>query len=264
VTTPRPLTAAERRLAFEHGCFNARDLGGLVTTEGRRVRPGVVYRADGLHRLPAPEIERLAEAGIRTVVDLRTHDELEAAPSVALGDRDEPIEVRHLPVIDKVWPRELFGPEIDDDPVGFLVARYVEMLDEGATAIAEVFALLADPARRPLAFHCSAGKDRTGVVAALVLGLVGVGDDDIAEDYAHSAEAMAELIDWIRTNRPQAATSMDEQPKAYLSCPADAMHGFLDALRQRHGDVASYLGSIGVPAATIAAVRDAVLEPARP
>jgi protein tyrosine/serine phosphatase len=257
VTTVRALTPAERRLAFEHGCFNARDLGGLVTEDGRRLRAGVVYRADGLHRLPPGEVERLAAAGIRTVVDLRTAAELEVAPSFRGPDG---IEVRHLPVLQAVWPKDEFGPEIDDDPVAFLVDRYAEMLDEGRDAIAAVFALLADPDRRPLAFHCSAGKDRTGVVAGLVLGLAGVPDDDIAEDYASSAEAMADLVAWIRRVRPQAATSMDEQPAAFLSCPADAMHGFLDVVRTRFGSVRSYLDSIGVPAATIAAVRDALLD----
>ena len=257
--TVRALTAGERRFAFEHGCFNARDLGGLVTVDGRRLRSGVVYRADGLHRLPPGEVERLAAAGIRTVVDLRTAAELEVAPSFAsVGD----IEVHHLPVLREVWPRDQFGAEIDDDPVGFLVARYSEMLDEGRDAIAAVFALLADPARRPLAFHCSAGKDRTGVVAGLVLGLAGVPDDDIADDYASSAEAMAELAAWIRRYRPQAATSMDDQPAAFLSCPAPAMHGFLDIVRSHFGSVASYLASIGVRDETVAAVLDALVEPA--
>ena len=256
--TTRALTSAERRFAFEHGCFNARDLGGLVTGDGRRLRSGVVYRADGLHRLPPGEVERLAAAGIRTVVDLRTAAELEAAPSFGGA---EGIEVHHLPVLREVWPRDQFGPEIDDDPVGFLVDRYAEMLDEGRDAIAAVFALLADPTRRPLAFHCSAGKDRTGVVAGLVLGLAGVPDDDIADDYASSAEAMAELVAWIKQHRPQAATAMDDQPAAFLSCPADAMHGFLDVVRSRFGSVGSYLASIGVPDETVTAVLDALVEP---
>lgn len=250
-------TIDPRRLPFASGAFNVRDLGGLPTEDGGNLARGLVYRADGLHRLPSAEVERLAAAGIRTVVDLRTSGELEIAASV----RGEGIAVLHLPVLREVWPHDAFSEEETADPVAFLVARYVEMLDEGRAAIAAIFGLLADEERRPLAFHCSAGKDRTGVVAALVLGLLGVPDDVIAEDYAASAEAMDQLVAWVREHRPESADAMAAQPKAILSCPAEAMHGFLDRVRSDFGSIDGYLAEIGVPEATIAAIRAALTTP---
>lgn len=249
--------ADPRRLAFASGAFNVRDLGGLPVGDDAQLARGRVFRADGLHRLPTEEIERLALAGIRTVVDLRTRGELEVAASMR-GDRDG-IAVLHLPLLRDIWPADAFSEEETADPVAFLVARYIEMLDEGRDAIGAIFDLLADEARRPLAFHCSAGKDRTGVVAALVLDVLGVPGDIIAADYAASAEAMDQLVSWVREHRPESADAMAAQPKAMLSCPAEAMDEFLEHIRRTWGSVEGYLDAIGVPTSTLAAVRAALV-----
>lgn len=245
----------ERHVPFAAGAFNVRDLGGLRTIAGDTVRRGVAYRADGLHRLPAEEIERLSALGVRTVVDLRTLGEIDAAASLAA----EGIAVVHLPVLREVWAHDSFDGDASVDPVTFLVERYLEMLDEGGAAIAAIFELLAVDGRRPLAFHCSAGKDRTGVIAALLLSLLGVADDDIADDYTTSAIAMEKLVEWIRTQRPEAADAMAAQPAVFLSCPPEAMHVFLARIRLRWGSVEAYLDSIGVSGPTRSAVRSAFL-----
>jgi protein-tyrosine phosphatase len=246
----------ERRVPFAAGAFNVRDLGGLRTSDGRSLRRGVAYRADGLHRLPPEEVRRLADLGVRTVVDLRTASEIEVAASVVAA---EPVVVVHLPILQEVWPHDAFDEADTADPVAFLVARYLEMLEEGASAIGAIFGLLAEPERRPLAFHCSAGKDRTGVIAALLLAVAGVPDDEIAEDYTTSAAAMAKLVEWVEARSPEAADAMAKQPAAFLSCPPEAMHVFLDRVRERWGSVEGYLDSIGVDGATVAAVRAALL-----
>jgi hypothetical protein len=97
------------------------------------------------------------------------------------------------------------------------------------------------------------------VLAALLLASVGVGDDDIAEDYTTSAAAMAKLVEWVREQRPEAADAMARQPAAFLSCPPEAMHVFLARLRRRWGSVDAYLASIGVEPETLASVRSALL-----
>jgi protein-tyrosine phosphatase len=246
----------ERHVPFAAGAFNVRDLGGLRTIGGEVLRRGVVYRADGLHRLPPDEIRRLAALGVRTVVDLRSAGELATAASIEAED----IVVLHLPVLRDTWSHDAFADgERTVDAVSFLVDRYLEMLDEGAAAIGSVFELLGTEGCRPLAFHCSAGKDRTGVIAALLLASVGVADDDIADDYTTSAAAMAKLVDWVRTQRPEAADAMARQPAAFLSCPPEAMHVFLARVRLRWGSVDRYLDSIGVGAPTRAGVRAALL-----
>ena len=250
-TTP----VSTRRHIPLSACFNLRDLGGYAGHGGRVVRWGAVYRADGLHRLPPEECGELADLGIRTVVDLRTPAELETAPSFCYDG----IEVVHLPVLRETWGPAGTTVGEDDDPVEFLGARYMEMAEEGAAAIAATLQFIAAEARRPLVFHCAAGKDRTGVVAALLLSILGVSDDHIAADYHLSAQAMARLVDWIRANRPEAAEVMARQPSAMLDCPTEVIHEFLFALRFRHGSTDSYLDGIGVGADVRLALRAGLL-----
>jgi protein-tyrosine phosphatase len=136
------------------------------------------------------------------------------------------------------------------------------MLDEGGEAIAAAFTILASAARLPAVFHCSAGKDRTGVLAALVLSALGVPDDVIAADYHLSALAVDQLVAWLKATRPELTEEMARQPKAFLSCPPEAMHAFLDALRARHGSIEAYLMGIGVESEVLARLRQVLLEPA--
>lgn len=165
------------------GAFNVRDLGGYPTADGSRTKLGTVYRADGLHRASADDVQRLGELGWRTVLDLRTLSELEHGEFRCPGT-----EVVHLPVLKETW--DIAGVDHDTDPVEYLVDRYLEMLDQGAVAFASAFDILAAPGRRPVVFHCSAGKDRAGVLAALLLAAVGVADKIIAADYALSGTAI--------------------------------------------------------------------------
>ena len=95
-------------------------------------------------------------------------------------------------------------------------------------------------------FHCAAGKDRTGVVAAIVLDVLGVRDDDIATDYSLEPARDGPLPAWILETYPEAADAMSDQPQAFLAAPAEAMHLFLAGLRERHGSVDDYVASLGV------------------
>jgi len=227
--------------------FNLRDLGGYPTDRGTRVVSRRLYRADGLNRLSERDAETMKALGIRTVVDLRTHDEREKYGSAPTHLFDA--TALHLPLIDELWP--LFEPDDDHDPVVYLIERYHEMTVEGAPALAQLVELAAlHPDAVPLVFHCSAGKDRTGVAAAVLLGILGVPHDVIAADYAHSALAMADLTAWVRQQHPEDADTMSDQPAAFLSCPVEAMAGFLDQMSGRFGSVDAYADSIGVSADT--------------
>jgi protein-tyrosine phosphatase len=222
--------------------FNFRDLGGLPTADGRRVRTGVVFRADGLHRLDDADVEALAPVGLRTVVDLRTDVERREHGICPTGLG---AAVLHHPVIAELWPAE--GAD-EAHPVDYLVERYLEMtVDLGAAAIAAVLRLTGSGADQlPLAFHCSAGKDRTGVTAAVLLAALGVPDDEITEDYHRTAGAMASFVEWLRAAHPEAVDAMADQPAVFLSCPPEAMGSFLVELRRRHGSVEGYVRSIGL------------------
>jgi protein-tyrosine phosphatase len=238
--------------------FNLRDLGGYPTDAGTHVSAGRLFRADGLNRLSERDAQTMKSLGIRTVVDLRTHGEREKYGSAPTHLFDA--TAVHLPLIDELWPT--FTPDDDHDPVEYLIERYHEMTVEGAPMLAQLVELAADhPDATPLVFHCSAGKDRTGVAAAVILGILGVPHDVIAADYAHTALAMADLVAWIRAReQPGTGDSMSDQPAAFLSCPVEAMAGFLEQLTAAFGSVESYVESIGVSAATRDRLRAAFTE----
>jgi protein-tyrosine phosphatase len=232
----------DRRVELANS-FNFRDVGGLRTRGGHTVRTGMVFRADGLNRLDDADVAALSPIGLRTVIDLRTvpeRDDHGVAPSTIGAD------LVHLPVIEELWGAD--GAH-DVDPIEYLVERYLEMTEGvGATAIAGVLRLLAagEPEACPAVFHCSAGKDRTGVVAAVLLSTLGVDDELIAEDYHHTAPAMARMVEWIRLRHPDAVDTMADQPEVFLACPPEAMSTFLSTMEERHGTIVDFVRTIGV------------------
>jgi hypothetical protein len=131
------------------------------------------------------------------------------------------------------------------------VARYLDLLAEGGPAIATAVGIMADDESCPLVFHCAAGKDRTGVLAALVLSVLGVADEDVAADYALSADAMARRLAWLQAHHPEGAVLMARQPAGWLAAPAEAMLALLAHLGRAHGGAAGYLTDHGVESLTI-------------
>src|SRR5258706_114549 len=111
----------------------------------------------------------------------------------------------------------------------------------------------------PAVFHCAAGKDRTGVLAAVILGLLGVDDDTIAADYGLSKAAMDSLLEWMRANVPESLDAMTDQPAAFLDAPPHAMQRVLEVVRSRYGTMAGYVEAIGVPSPVVTALRDNLL-----
>lgn len=245
----------ERRLPFA-GVFNFRDLGGYVGAGGRPIRWRTLYRADALHRLTDTELDELGGLGVRSVLDLRTAGEVAKGRIEAhhLG-----IAHHHLPVLDETWTPQDLDPEAAAEEV--LGSLYVQMLDIGAPALAGAFELLADPANVPAVFHCAAGKDRTGVLAALVLEVLGVRDEVIVADYALTAHAMELLVEKLKVDAPDSLTAMNDQPAAYLAAPAGAMEHFLRELRARFGSAVGYAHQIGVGDDVLDSVRASLLQP---
>ena len=175
-----------RDLEWE-GCFNVRDLGGLATRDGGRTRRGELVRADGLSRLTKSGWTSVEEHGIRTVLDLRNDDELEA-DRVARPGNLTTVRV----AIDDIDDRELWdhirSNELDGSPLYFrlFLERKPHQCAAALTAIAHA---------RPggVVFHCGRGRDRTGLVALLVLARVGVTPQDIASDYEMSTERVRRI-----------------------------------------------------------------------
>lgn len=233
--------------------FNVRDLGGYATADGRRVRWGRVFRADGLHRVAAHpgDAARVTALGLRTVVDLRTIAEVERTGGYTSADLE--LDWWHHPVLSRTWDEDRLEP--GDDPVAFLAARSLEMIESGGGAIASVVALLSGDESLPLAFHCAVGKDRTGVVAAVVLALLGVPDEVIAHDYGLSRGAMTELGLWLEEVDPEAAAALASLPAAYRDAPPAAMRRFLAQWRRTYGSPDAWADRWCVDGAALARLR---------
>ena len=235
--TEQPIPAADELSARSlglRGAVNARDLGGYRTADGRVLRPGVALRSDGLNRLGEEDVELLADLGLRQIVDLRSLDEVrEAGPDRVPGlpvadiaaaelssvpvtvERTTPdgITLHHLPVFaadfdiyvalrdaladrDPVKQQDLLG---DGKAAGMMIGLYRWFVTDPVARerFATVLRLLAAPDGTPLLFHCTAGKDRTGWTAALLLTVLGVEQETVYEDYLLTNARSAALIEQI-------------------------------------------------------------------
>jgi protein-tyrosine phosphatase len=227
------------------GIFNLRDLGGHATLGGRRVRSGRVFRSDALHRMEDEDAAKLARLGIRKIFDLRSDAEVLRDVSVAVAGAER----IHVPLVTTTLSP--FDPEIDWRRID-LRERYVEMLAVGGAAIRAVLQAATDDA--PILFHCTAGKDRTGVVAAVLLRALEVPDARIVEDYACSEANLRLLLGGLReelTRRGMTAEAID-----YLtSSPPHRMRRTLVELDRRWGSTEAYLRWIGIDDASLERLR---------
>lgn len=236
--------------------FNVRDLGGLRTLEGRRVRMGLLFRADALSRLAvadAADRQRFARLGLRTVIDLRYPWEIERTGRVPGADT---LAWHNLSIEHRSYNQAADMPDVPSDR--FFADRYAETAFDGKAEIRSALELIADAESAPLAFHCRTGKDRTGIIAALVLALLDVSQPDIVADYALTESARPRfLADW---DRNPAGTATPPRLHAYRA-PARAMELFLRELARDYGSVPGYVAATGadVPALT-SALRDRYLD----
>jgi protein-tyrosine phosphatase len=245
--------SSHRRLALE-GAWNFRDLGGYVGAGGRPVRWRRLFRADGLDRLTAADIEQVAALGLRTVIDLRTGDEVSKGRlSTDAGD----VNWHHLPMLDVLPPREDYngwvGPE-------YVADQYLAMLQSAEDSVSSFLGLLADPGSYPLVYHCFAGKDRTGVLTALILGLLGVEDHEIISDYALSKLAMEQLLEWLRQEYATNVADIESSAAAIVAAEPETMAMFLSRFRDAYGSFDAYAASVG-HAGVGDALRGLLLEP---
>lgn len=242
----------QRGVAFRN-VFNFRDLGGYRTIDGRTVAWQRLYRSDDLCRLHDSEREQLRALGIRTVIDLRRPHEI--AELGRIPDIDG-ITYQHVHMAHPLWPSADFPDTAAR--TSYVIERYREMSIEAADGIGEALRLIADPAAAPLVFHCIAGKDRTGLVSALILALLGVPDDVIAEDYTLSEVAEPATWAYFTRDRPDKAP---DRWKHIVVSPPEAMLAFLEDLRARHGSITGYAKSVGVTDDHLDSLRAHLLTP---
>ncbi|MGH8996219.1 MAG: tyrosine-protein phosphatase [Acidimicrobiales bacterium] len=248
---PSPGTATERHIELENA-LNFRDVGGYRTADGRTVRWRRMFRAGGLSQLSPADLVVLRGLGIATVVDLRSTAEWESGrfPVEAIE-----VDLHHLPIVE-----EILDPSRYELPEGMLAARYQDYTRLGPGPIAKAISLVADPSNHPVVVHCLAGKDRTGVVVALILSVLGVDDDTVAEDYALSNLSMARLRQRAveaTGERPFRTTELDNE--VFSARPSNITSLFA-ALRESHGSVEDFVISTGVKPAEVDSLREGLLE----
>jgi protein-tyrosine phosphatase len=244
----------DARFVDLEGAHNFRDLGGLPTIDGARTRSGVMFRSDALHHLEPADVERLLELGMRYVVDLRSHVELERTGRGPLEATD--VGWLHAPLSHSEAGVHVLPPALVEGDLG---RHYAESLAERTETLAEIVRHLATPDNLPAVFHCTAGKDRTGMVTALVLSLVGVADAVIVEDYALTDDRMALVIARIRESG-----DFPEQlaPAAARIARAEAssMEMFLGAVAQQYGDARGWARAAGISDDVLESLHDVLVD----
>ena len=246
-----------RRLIGLEAVHNFRDLGGYPTAGGQSTKWRTLFRSDGLYRLRgADDMSRVMQLGLKSVIDLRT--EREQREQGIFPTDDIEVTFHHLSIVDVTWS-DTETPEFDDE-VEFLVWGYRDMLEIGSSRFADAMHVLAQTDSLPAVFHCAAGKDRTGVLAALLLSSLGVDDAHICADYGLTQDAMQRTIAWSKVHRPELAERYATIPKAYLAADPRAMQIILTELAQQHGSVRNYVREIGVADATVEALGNLLLE----
>ena len=246
-----------RRLIGLEAVHNFRDLGGYPTAGGRTTKWRTLFRSDGLYRLRgADDMSRVMQLGLKSVIDLRTEREQREQGIFPIDDIE--VTFHHLSIVDVTWS-DTETPEFDDE-VEFLVWGYRDMLEIGSSRFADAMHVLAQTDSLPAVFHCAAGKDRTGVLAALLLSSLGVDDAHICADYGLTQDAMQRTIAWSKVHRPELAERYATIPKAYLAADPRAMQIILTELAQQHGSVRNYVREIGVADATVEALGNLLLE----
>lgn len=233
--------APERRLLALPGAVNLRDIGGYPAADGRRVRWGRVYRSGSLAHLDEPALAHLAGLGLRTVYDLRTPQEAARNPDRLPAGA----AYLNLPTYPDgntgAWLQTLLFRRHELDTV--FEEGYLRMADSSAAAFGEVLRRLAEPADQPCLVHCTAGKDRTGILIALLLLLLGVPEDLVLADYALSNQAYAHILGAAQEDvrRITAIGITAEELRPIMTAHPRNLRRMLAHVRERHGTLERYL-----------------------
>ncbi|MDX3238831.1 tyrosine-protein phosphatase [Streptomyces sp. ME03-5709C] len=237
---------------------NMRDLGGLPVRGGGTTRRGVVYRASTLQEATADDVELLlGRYELRTVLDLRGPDEAAREGHGLLADAA--VRRINLPVsrVRALVTDTVPATTADDgDATGF----YLGLLDGSGASLVSAARVVADADQHAVVFHCAVGKDRTGVLAALLLDAVGVPAAAVAADYALTAQRVVRLR--ARLTRLPSYRDLPAVEHAFMASEPRVMRRFLATLHTAHGGAGRWLRDRGLTAAELARLKEVLVTPA--
>ncbi|MGF1507786.1 MAG: tyrosine-protein phosphatase [Anaerolineae bacterium] len=254
-----PEVQDDRRFVDLEGADNVRDIGGYTTEDGQQVAWGKLYRGDRLDRLTQADQQELEQRGIRVVSDFRLDEETEEMPDRLPAS----VDYRHMPLFDTPGLSRIEVLFNRHRLVDLFANLYTErIIEKGAERYHPFYVMLAGEDNLPLLFHCTAGKDRTGVTTALILRLLGVPRDVVVGDYLLTNRVADRLIDEVKDQlvaRSVRGISV-EQLYPLLAAAPSFIEGALDHVEETYGSVEAYLvDRVGLDAATLAAIRDNLL-----
>jgi protein-tyrosine phosphatase len=247
----------ERKIPLA-GCGNFRDLGGYEGADGRTVRWRTLFRSDALSWLTEEDLETLTAQGLRLVTgfDLRTPEELAQMAPGALFENGA--KHHHMPYMPKLGENPNRMREVALATGQVAAAEYMTMTEGSQSCFYALFAAFAEDESYPAAFFCAAGKDRTGMVSAVLLRSLGVSDEQIIDDYALSGPPDAERM---RKRMELMGREFDETiDRSKLAAKPDTMLHFLRAFDERYGSVEAFLAACGVTEQVLEQVREHLLE----
>lgn len=263
----------ERTIPLEGTC-NLRDFGGYPADGGAVVKRGLLFRSDSLSKLPARAFERFSTLGIRTLIDLRTKRERLYRPYRFPPDPNR--RAIHLPIppepeldkrwtnIEKTWFMLSGGMKKTDR--AFTSAMYRRLPARAEPALAVLFPLLLDPGAYPVLIHCTAGRDRTGFAAAMILRALGVPAETAIEDYCLIEDGARRAREGlVRSMRALSLFQMSREAIVeFLTPQAEYLRAAFESIEAEHGSVESYLERrLGFSGADRGALRALLLTEAR-
>jgi protein-tyrosine phosphatase len=262
VDLPREIPETTRRVPLE-GAYNFRETGGYPTMDNRWVRSGLVFRTDHLNELTDADVNTLEAIGIRSVYDFRLNDEVTRQPSrlpssltpVQLGFGDAGLDSAMIDVVRDILAGKRAVPD-----ASFWDENYLAIVDAGRPMFLELFRALADPINLPAVFHCTGGKDRTGLANAMLLTTLGVNQSIVIDDFLltnvyRTPFRIAALAPGLRAAGVEVGSAIP-----IIGVCRSALVSALSHLETRYGGVEAYLADGGLTASDLSAVRANLIE----
>ncbi|TFK38701.1 protein-tyrosine phosphatase-like protein [Crucibulum laeve] len=246
------------------GLFNTRAVGGYTLTSGQKVKPAVLYRSGEITRITPRGEEELLKLGVRKIFDLRADGEIATFNTPSPGI--DGVEIRHTPIsrLAKFGPDRIVSllKQFQENELGTFLTENKDVLEIAGPALNEILTHIRDHPESPCLIHCTAGKDRTGLVVAIILMMLGVDDRDIIADYALTTIGLEPVIPIFvaRLSKVKEYLDNEEGTRNMGSSKPEIMAATLKMIREEFGSAETYIkGYTSISEAEISAIKQNLL-----